>query len=43
MNKETSFSTKVGHFIGNVFVACLAACISAIAVALTVRFILLLF
>lgn len=43
MDNETSFGTKVGQFIGNVFVACLGACISAIAIALTVRFIIWVF
>lgn len=39
MEKKDNYSAKVGRFIGNVFVSCLAACICAIAIALTVRFI----
>lgn len=42
-DKEITFGAKVGQFIANVFVACLGACLSAIAIALTVRFITLLF
>lgn len=43
MNEKVSFGTKVGRFVGNLFVICLATCISAIAIALTARFILWLF
>ena len=43
MNNETNFATKVGRFIGNLFVACIAEMHAAIMIALTVRFIALLF
>lgn len=43
MDKKNSFGTKVGRFLGNVFVACIAACLSAIAIAITVRFIVWMF
>jgi tetrahydromethanopterin S-methyltransferase subunit G len=43
MEEKTSFGTKVGRFIGNLFVTCVAACFSAALIALTVRFIVWLF
>lgn len=42
-NNEKSFGTKMGAIVGNVFVACIAICLSACMIALTVRFITLLF
>lgn len=43
MNKERSFSSKLGQIVADIFVGCLAACVSAVAIALTVRFIIWLF
>lgn len=43
MNKEKTFGAKIGQFLGAVFITCIAACLSAIAIALTVRFIAFLF
>lgn len=43
MENKNTFSVKVGHFIANVFIACIAACVVACAVALTVRFIMWMF
>ena len=43
MDKENTFATKVGHFIANIFVACIAACVAACVIALTARFIMWLF
>lgn len=39
INSEKTFSEKMGRLIGTVFVACVAACLSAVMIALTVRFI----
>lgn len=43
MEKDNTYSAKVGRFIANVFVGCIAACICAVAVALTVRFVMWVF
>lgn len=43
MDKENNFSRKLGHFVADAFVTCLAACVVALAVALTMRFIMWLF
>lgn len=43
MDNEKNFSSKVGQFIANVFVACIATCLAACAIAATVRFIAWLF
>ena len=43
MNTENSFSGKVGQFVANILVGCIGACLSACAVALTVRFIIWMF
>lgn len=42
MNDKT-FSEKVGRLVGNAFVVCIASCVVACAIALTVRFITWLF
>ena len=42
-NKENNFGRKMGQFMGNVFVAYIAVCLSACMVALTLRFITFLF
>lgn len=39
MNNKESFATKCGRWLGTLFVGCLAVCLSAILIALTVRFI----
>lgn len=39
MNKE-SFATKCGRWFGTLLVGCIAACLAAIVIALTVRFIM---
>lgn len=36
---KKTFSEKMGQLIGTVFVACVAACLSAAMIALTVRFV----
>ena len=38
---KENFSTKCGRFMANVFVGCVTVCVSAIFVALTVKFITL--
>ena len=43
VTNETSFGSKVGRFIGHLFAARVATCISAVMVALTIRFIVWLF
>ena len=43
MDKENTFSKKLGRLVADVIVACIAACLSACAIALTVKFILWLF
>lgn len=43
MNKDHNFSSKLGQIVADVFVGCLAACVTAVAIALTVRFIVWLF
>ena len=42
-NNETSFASKIGQLVANLFVGCIATCIGACLVALTVRFIMWLF
>lgn len=39
MDKEKTFGAKVGQLLAYVLVTCFAACVSACAIALTVRFI----
>lgn len=41
--QKKPFSSKLGTFVGNLFVTCIAVCLSAIAIALTLRFITFLF
>ena len=41
--KEKSFSAKLGEFMAILFVTCIAVCLGACAVALTLRFISFLF
>ena len=43
MEKEKSFGYKVGSFVADVVLTCIGVCIAAVAIALTVRFITLLF
>lgn len=43
MDKKVSFGYRAGQFIANVFVACCTICVSAILIALTIRFIAWLF
>ena len=43
MEGKNTFSTKVGQAVANVFVACIATCLAACAIAMTVRFIVWLF
>jgi hypothetical protein len=43
MDKKDTFGNKLGKFVANVVVACLAVCLSACFVALTLRFITWLF
>lgn len=43
MEKEKSFGYKTGRFLANVLIACVTTCLSAVAIALTVRFIMFLF
>ena len=43
MDKKNTFSAKMGQLVGCVLVACISACITAVAIALTVRFIAFLF
>jgi hypothetical protein len=40
MDKKESFATKCGRWLGTLFTGCVAACLSAILIALTVRFIM---
>lgn len=40
MNNKESFATKCGRWLGTLFVGCIAACLSAVLIALTVRFIM---
>lgn len=41
--EEDSFGTKLGRFLGGLVVTCITACISACMIALTLRFLMLLF
>lgn len=41
--KEENFGTKMGRFVGNTLVTCIAVCLSAVVIALTLRFIAFLF
>ena len=43
MENKNTFGTKAGQFVANMLVGCMAVCLSACAVALTVRFIMWLF
>lgn len=43
MDKKDTFANKAGQFIANVLIACIAASLSACAIALAVRFITWLF
>ena len=43
MNKERNFSSKLGQIVADIVIGCLAACVSAVAIALTIRFIVWLF
>ena len=43
MDKSKSVGTKVGELVANVFVGCVGVCISAVLIALTVRFIMWVF
>ena len=43
MEKEKTFAAKVGRFVGTVCVTCVGVCIAACVIALTLRFITLLF
>lgn len=43
MSKENTFSSKLGKIVADAFVACLATCVAAVAIALTTRFIIWLF
>lgn len=43
VTKEDSFGTKLGRFLGGLVVTCMTACISACMIALTLRFLMLLF
>ena len=40
MNDKESFATKCGRWLGTLFVGCIAVCLSAVLIALTVRFIM---
>lgn len=42
-NTDKTFSAKMGQLIANIFIACVTACLSACLIALTVRFITMLF
>ena len=41
--KNESFANKMGRFMGNTLVACIAICLSACMIALTMRFVMWLF
>ena len=43
MDNKNTFSTKAAQFVANMFVGCIAMCLAACVIALTVRFIMLLF
>jgi hypothetical protein len=43
VEKKESFATKMGQFVANMTVACVAVCLSAFVIALTLRFIIWLF
>ena len=43
MDKENSISTKVGRALGHIFAGCVATCLCACAIALTIRFIMWIF
>lgn len=43
MDTKNTFGAKVGQFLADVFIGCIAVCLSACAIALTVRFIMWLF
>ena len=40
MDHKESFGTKCGRWLANLFFGCAVACLSAILIALTVRFIM---
>lgn len=41
--KDRNISAMIGHVLGIIFVACGGTCLAAIAIALTLKFIMLLF
>lgn len=41
--KNENFANKMGRFMGNTLVACIAICLSACMIALTMRFVMWLF
>ena len=43
MSNKESFATKCGRWLGSLFIGCIAACLSAILIALTVRFVMWIF
>lgn len=43
VTEEDSFGTKLGRFLGGLMCTCIIACVSACLIALTLRFLMLLF